>query len=388
MKPSVAFVLIVALIGCGPYMQWQVRSETVYRSRTPCLQGPIEWPILAEGAKYGEKLEVYVIAKNTQAWDWQLRGKEIVDKGHEGYKPDNKRCVLTPEETATSGVAPVPVGRIEPAPPGRPALEKPPTETPIPELEEMPEARVHVDLTPDPGVQRMKITAHIGWEFDDPRHPFLIMKGSKLWFKLWADEPNDVRDALIVVRHLVRLPSVSEQEWALYHERRQAGEKLREAREAEERARKDRKRDQHCDAHHESVDCWGPGGYEGAVRRMREPPPAPPPAVAFGPPPPPEYPNSPPPPPLREYRPPPPVEGSEWIPGYFKFSKGAFAWIAGRWRLPAARSTQADPPAAPAPRPEVPPPTPTEDASWYGGHWDWNGTIYIWVPGVWLRMKR
>jgi len=40
--------------------------------------------------------------------------------------------------------------------------------------------------------------------------------------------------------------------------------------------------------------------------------------------------------------------------------------------------------APPPPQAEAPPP-PTPSAKWIPGHWDWNGTKYVWFPGMYVE---
>ena len=40
------------------------------------------------------------------------------------------------------------------------------------------------------------------------------------------------------------------------------------------------------------------------------------------------------------------------------------------------------PPAMPDPRPQ--PPVSGEQLMWQPGHWDWNGSGYVWAPGVYV----
>lgn len=42
-------------------------------------------------------------------------------------------------------------------------------------------------------------------------------------------------------------------------------------------------------------------------------------------------------------------------------------------------------PAPPAPRVEVQPPAPDAQAVWDPGHWNWDGTQYVWVSGHYIE---
>jgi len=42
-------------------------------------------------------------------------------------------------------------------------------------------------------------------------------------------------------------------------------------------------------------------------------------------------------------------------------------------------------PPIPAPRVEVVPPAPGPRLAWEPGHWRWNGSAYLWVPGHYVE---
>jgi hypothetical protein len=39
----------------------------------------------------------------------------------------------------------------------------------------------------------------------------------------------------------------------------------------------------------------------------------------------------------------------------------------------------------PAKRAEIPPPAPSADALWSGGHWKWAGSKYVWISGSYIQ---
>jgi hypothetical protein len=54
-----------------------------------------------------------------------------------------------------------------------------------------------------------------------------------------------------------------------------------------------------------------------------------------------------------------------------------------------AQSTIVIAPSAPPPvREEIVPPPPTTDVVWQPGHWQWNGTQYVWVSGAYVARPR
>jgi hypothetical protein len=138
-----------------------------------------------------------------------------------------------------------------------------------------------------------------------------------------------------------------------------------------------------------------------------------------------------PPGPRAEVQPPAPAPGYAWVPGHWRWERGAYVWRAGHWTRPPSSgavwvpaqwvkhggawyfkdghwkaATVPPPYVAPAPRPPAyynPPATaevtvgqappapqveaqtapPYSGAVWIGGYWAWNGRQYIWVPGSW-----
>lgn len=42
----------------------------------------------------------------------------------------------------------------------------------------------------------------------------------------------------------------------------------------------------------------------------------------------------------------------------------------------------------PAPQEEQIPDPPFEDAVWIYGYWNWAGTVYVWIPGYYMRRPR
>ena len=177
-----------------------------------------------------------------------------------------------------------------------------------------------------------------------------------------------------------------------------------------------RRRQAWCDAHHDSRDCWGAGGFKMKVeldQRSRErdtyctanpddarcwssaerarrkaiwdvrvtaarTPPKPP--------------DGPPPAPLADPQPPKLSENAEWRPGYWQWIDGNWVWLVGQWRVPDSdveqeRTTRA-PSAPPPPKVETIAVAPAATVVWTSGYWMWNSTQWIWVPGSWQLRPR
>jgi hypothetical protein len=96
------------------------------------------------------------------------------------------------------------------------------------------------------------------------------------------------------------------------------------------------------------------------------------------------------PPPARpESKPPTPSANASWIPGYWQFTDG-WVWSAGFWRVPPKdieeEKTVEVAAAPPAPKVEAAPDVAyhaQRKAVWTPGYWMWNGRGYIWIAGAW-----
>lgn len=138
-----------------------------------------------------------------------------------------------------------------------------------------------------------------------------------------------------------------------------------------------RGRDRYCAATTEDVRCWSPEERQRRARawdlRFSE-------ARIV------KTPDEPPPSPRDETPPPKLSENAEWRPGYWQWTGKSWFWLGGAWRVPdediVAEKTTTAPIAPPPPRTEeIPPPPPAPTIVWVTGFWQWNGTMYIWVPG-------
>ena len=185
----------------------------------------------------------------------------------------------------------------------------------------------------------------------------------------------------------------------------------RRAVEAALEADRARRRAEWCDAHRDSRDCWGAGGYRvhaelitrgeereqycrankadarcwtdaeryerKAAWKLRV-------TNALQPP---KQPEGPPPSPLADPQPPKLSENATWRPGYWSWLDGNWMWLAGQWNVPERdieeeKTTRA--PSAPPPPPvETVVIAPARTAVWIPGFWQWNGTQWIWFPGSW-----
>ncbi|MGE3768672.1 MAG: hypothetical protein AB7L94_40855 [Kofleriaceae bacterium] len=391
--------------------------------------------------------------------------------GRASGAPDNAKCIADARErlvlgrtgggggTTTPGTPIVPKGRVPDAPA---------TETPAVQLERtgepdytVPSTLIHVRL-PDtvPAGARVRIrfwsiepndltgvlfgAVRIAWRpnvGDEAYEAYLRDEEARRIRFAEEQEAKRLREAekerlraerarlaMEEARKNYRPPPVDPEELrrarerAEREERERAEREERERRRAEEAARRRaieaaleadraRRRREWCDAHPESRDCWGAGGYKvhaeliargdererycaankadarcwtdseraerTAAWKLRV-------STALQPP---KPPDGPPPAALADPQPPSPSENAEWRPGYWHWIDGTWVWLAGQWRVPerdlAEEKTAQAPSAPPPPQVETIAVAPAPAVIWVPGYWMWNRTQWIWVPGSW-----
>nr|MBA3542081.1 hypothetical protein [Deltaproteobacteria bacterium] len=140
-----------------------------------------------------------------------------------------------------------------------------------------------------------------------------------------------------------------------------------------------REREQYCLANGEDARCWTAGERsrrEIAWRKRLD--------VATAPP---KTPDGPPPAALAETVPPKLSLHAEWRPGYWQWTGTTWAWLAGMWRVPesdiVAEQTTTAPKAPPALQVETRPAPPMRATIWVTGFWQWSGADWVWVAGSW-----
>jgi len=348
--PLALLLALVFVPACGPHLRWRGHATRAFSVSERCTQGPLVLDLPAAGARWGERIEVSawspravlgraaIITSDGPPQDVPFGQTRIQSVSVSGRSesiaraddhPENARCVATPAELSSGSALPggmVPTGAGAASPPSVPAT----VDTPAVRLVEPPADEVTETIRTHASLWRIAIT---GWatETSDPDRPPTVQPGARLRVRLWFPEPNDLDGVLFVVEHLVASPNVSDAEWTAHLRANIAQRQRNDARaQAEYHQRNER-----CAAHHEDEDCWGPGGYDAHVRRLREPGPqavatvAPQPAA-----PQPRDPDGPPPAPRVEERPPKPSVHADWVPGFWRWSGFTWAWISGRWRVP------------------------------------------------------
>ena len=443
---------------CGPYLERHVQSRTAQEVAVRCTQGPLEFSLRTLGARWGEGFRLYACAprdiqgryqvledgaeSGSGAWgDAKTVEQWVSGTGSGGTagqgslqhvhvvveRPDNARCVATADErsgpgTVVTGLPVVADGGVETVVAGTTdqgdqALGTPAQTAAATAVVLVPSASFPVRWGTEPEYQCLgaagkpffRIVDRL-WSNQDPQAT-ATTPGRELVVRLWFVEPNDLEGVVFVLDQFVETPSCTDEEWIAHLEEerleREAEQRAWEAEWRAEQAEREREHEEwlaHCDAHHEDEECWGPGGYDGAVARAEiervaaerdalaaalqgtPTPPEPTPPVEPAPPEP-HDPEGPPPAALADPQPPKPSTNAEWVPGYWHWSGFEWGWIVGWWRVPEgdleAGLTVRAPEAPPALREETPPTRPAANAVWTAGFWQWDETAWVWVKGSW-----
>ncbi len=445
-------VCLVALVGaCAPYMKSETISSASFEAPERCGQGPYEIALQARGSRWGEGVVVDIVSPHGLEFEHEiLVGDETIRSGEVGpivgvrqvsvdgqtrYEQaeepmvfDNSSCLIqgVPVAGASVRVAAGPPAEAAPVPDQVVVHTEVPPEGAIGETLEAT-ARASLELRAVPrfsgGVGRNhlfqhqlgRVHLHQDWE-NDSLGPAPYAPGTPIRIRFWSTVPNLLEGVTFVVRHFGFVPTVSDEEYVAHlegerseEERRAAQRELdrqeaareraengpgrRERRRmarAERRERERRERHEFCNAHHDSEDCWGPGGLEGHRQRQadsaanaeiaqRERAAAAE-AEAYA------RPDGPPPPPRAQAQPPKPSLHAQWTPGYWHWIPREWVWIGGRWTVPEsdyATATVVAPTQPPPPRAEAIPPPPGPGLVWVGGHWQWDNQQFVWVAGYW-----
>ena len=436
---------LLLVCACGPSLAYRAEPTLGWAVSSRCAQGPFVIEGNALGMRWGERWTVTVAAPR------RLAGKLAFDVGEQRIGsgpwhtqmprppgsawqpfpgPENAHCLARPAPVIVVR-GPPPARPLPPAPPPPltpPTLVVPPLASlpapprgelalrweampaePLPPLPVEP-AHVHVEPPlPDGRPPRLQsvpaagggdhvaVLAHWSVHNDDPDAPAPTAKGTPLRLLVWSDEPNDWEGAVFTVEQQGAAPDVAEAEWIAHMRVRQA----QDAAAARERAAawqaEQAQRKAHCDADHDDEECWGPGGYAGAQRRIAEAAhaartakPARPPAATPAPIPGPvaiPQPSGPPPAARDDALPPRPSPRASWVTGWWRWEAGAWVWLSGWWQVPdddrRADVAVVAPRPPPVPRVETPPPPPCPGAVWMAGHWALHLGAWVWAAGAW-----
>ena len=470
MRCLLSMVIVVAACGGGaasgptspggstPRLEPQIGDLQWYRAVSTCGQGPFEIELPVTGNKWGEELELRVATPRKIALQavMLVDGTELaktdttIDRDGRAFgAPDNAKCVADARERYVLGRPGGATTTNTPVVPGRRVVDDEPPTTPAVQLERTEEPT----FTPQTLIRvRLEQT---------------VRAGARVRIRFWSIEPNDLTGVLFGAVRVAWRPNVGDAAYEAYlvrvaqeeaarrarleeerrrtyrppapdpdAERRARERAERERIEAERRAERDRRdrlraeeaarrraielaleaerarrRQAWCDAHPESRDCWGAGGFKThselnqrgkereaycaanqddarcwspeersrreMVWRTRV-------TEARTPPPPPE---GPPPAPLDDPQPPKLSDNATWRPGYWHWLDGNWVWLAGQWRVPPEdieqEKTARAPTAPPPPLVETITVAPAPRVVWVAGYWMWNNTQWIWIPGSW-----
>jgi hypothetical protein len=323
--PRALLAIPLVLAACsGPHMVYRTVTARTFRGVTDCTQDLFTTVFQADGAKWGEAIEVEVCAASGVVAEARISlGHLDVDLSvGDGVRQTNGRCVVGDAEvvaireaSAHPGGAGAGGGEAEAAPAGGGHAE----ELAFLEIRDVGGS----DWCPY-GLGAIRSSTLELWPLE---------KGTPIRVHVWSATPNDVRGALVRVIHQTGKPNVSDQEWAKHLEK-----------EERERARR----------------------HEPGAPLTEE--------------------AGPPPPARVEAQAPRPSVHAEWVPGYWLRAEGQWLWIAGQWRVPEADVsgglTTCAPGAPPSPRRDASGP-PRAGVVWADGYWGWDGQAWVWVAGGW-----
>lgn len=344
------------LAACGgPHLESKTVSTRTYTSQTSCGQDLVSTEFEARGAKWGESIIVSACGTREIAGyvevDADLEsGGRIAWNGSFGNRSENSRCVVRDAESAVvaegSGRS-TQSGNAGNEPAGEAAATAPATQA--------PKAFREVQWTGDVCLHTMRTVMAL------PK----LRRGSAIRVRVWSEEPNDLRGAVLRLAHAIEVPNVSEAEWERHLAKKEAKREKRER----ERERSPKASEAELRRRLAEAEAWQEYEEERARRPSRPPPQS-----------------------RGETPPPRPSVNAEWVPGYWHWADKDWAWIGGQWRVPGADVrdglTVRAPHAPPALRAETRPARPARDMVWMPGYWQWNGSTFIWVPGTWVLAPR
>lgn len=380
----------VIFFSCEPYLIYQTRENIGYQLNERCSQGPFDINIKTIGAKWGEKIEVSIYSKHKVKVRYIIKtnNNKQLRQGSYGTYSDNQSCLIRNETNENTNII----------------LDDDTNKTNFSNqiitqeneiTSEFKSRKIELKKVNLPAAylenNYLKFI-DLNWKNND-YEKIAIKGGIYINITLWSVEPNDFEDAIFIVKHGIEMPNVSEKRWIQYlkqKESRQVEQQIENEDEhnisMDEIHYRSKKRTDFCNSHHDSNSCWGKkelksinhgsapvlyGGKGGdnPVLKMNEP-------------------NSPPPSPRDEIRPPIPSINAQWISGYWIWNGFNWGWICGQWRVPELDITKGLTVQAPHPPPanlnqEEIPPSPSPDAIWTAGYWQWDGQIYVWIKGSW-----
>lgn len=433
-------VAATSLSGCGPSLRYELRRERHFEATRPCGQGPFEIDVEPLRARLGERYELYVCSPHPVVGRFEVLADGDARLG-EGpfssrivrhYDRELDRTIVDPNEVPANA-------RCLAEPVAEPIVEAPTPPWPPPQP---PEAWVPIDEPPPPAEEPppvvMAATDLVEVRARDLPCPSVRLGRIDIWDReyrvafsdapsgapsehvrivLWSEQPNDLEGVTFVLRQYAATSSDGDEAYLAYLRRKEEDDQ----RAANERARRERERAEHCANHPNDPFCWGLGGREAYVKKREQEADAEAkrreaararreelarrraeaearwgtldtPVVAA-----PACPQPSGPPPLapNEITTPQPTPNAKWIPGHYAFACGEWVWSSGFWRVP-DEDLMEERWLLTAPAPPPPPPVEAPSVTihvdvglvWVPGIWMYVDGKYVWVPGSYRMAPR
>jgi len=396
-------VLLAALSACGPYLTYKELKLQAFTINNACTQGPLTFHAQTTGARWGERLQIYVQANHTLVGRYRMKiGDKPVWDGHfasqigttaqgsrgpfttyaAATKPDNARCVARPVEVQVTAApaqsawetpqAPEPV----PAQAQPPAQGPPPPPTPVMQAHEETREKTDEEMRAEVGAQgveawRLQVVKWveisawrhyrssgdiqvISWsiEHNEPEGQVELAANTPIEVTIWFEQPNDVSESIWFFAYEIAEPSVAEAEYIAYLQKERQERKIEAEKDAKDRTKKELERQEHCKKDPDDKEnCW------------------------------------------HEYCPRHHEDTTCWGKGGYAARMSGTQYRAQVAKLALEKSARTQQPQAPQPRQadgpppaaqeETQPPQPSLRAQWVAGYWQWSGFAWFWLSGWW-----
>ncbi len=337
-------LLCLALLSAacgGPHLKSKPVHAKTFEATQRCSQGPLETRFVAQGAKWGESIEIRacgvhgIRARASVRVDGKPWAHRSIGFGEGPW--ENERCVMRGQEATVakkfSKTRASSSGSSTSGPSGSRTTSEAPTNRPS----MFRDTNFAGEVCPNASTTVLYLDT--------------VREGAPIDVRIWSEEPNDFERALVQIRHLVHWPSVSEKDW-----KKHLAKEERRARKREEAYNREAPSEAELRQRIASAEV-----YRGPTK-------APPPSRV-------------------EIKTPRLSVNAEWVPGYWHWHDADWVWIAGNWRVPSSdirlgRTLRAAF-APPALRAETAPGQRGGAMLWTPGYWSWDGNAYIWIAGVW-----
>ena len=359
-----------------------IAAQAWFRAPAPCGQGPYELELPITDAAWGEEIELRLATPRRIALHAVVIADDVEvartqgvygSSGATSGRPDNARCVADARERLAAT-------RVAPITATTPSRAQAPSSSVAAPVAETAPAAAAIALVPDDGLApASQEVVRFAWD-GHARH--------RVHIALWSIDPNDLADVRFGIARVEWHPNVPDAEYTAFLARAQAAaakraevhvavetDAQRTARIAAEaaaelvvieegrrheiaealEAQRVIARAAYCASHAEDRECWGAGGrrvHDDLERHDRE---------------------------RAQYCVATPEDARCWDDRTWRLRRDA-------WR---ARIHTA---LAPPQQPEGPPPAPLADdappklsahAEWRPGYWQWTGTTWTWLAGMW-----